>query len=208
MASIGKKTAKEEKKKRVKFSFGGSQRCRGDRGSSRRGSAAHLRPFLLKLNSGRLSPRWKCELKECWETLHLACQAVPPPTTQMFSPSSTPCCKNIPPMKENLSWRVLSRDSGWREEKIYRRRKAAFTRRVLIHQRAEHQVHDERHVQCSVHPIILQNLVVPCCSSHFSLFSFYIFFKRIISHLSSLWCGRHKNEPVLNPLLYRRRGRV
>lgn len=51
-----------------------------------------------------------------------------------------------------------------REEVIYWQRKAAVSRRVLIHQRAEHQVCAERHAQCTVRRIILQNLALPCSS--------------------------------------------
>lgn len=50
-----------------------------------------------------VSPRWMCELKEFWETLHLARHATTPtpsptpPNTQMFSPSSLSLLQtNIP----------------------------------------------------------------------------------------------------------------
>lgn len=132
-----------------------------------------------------LSPRWMCELKEFWEALHLACQAsTPAPPTLPKLPDPTDVfhlrlclAANISPTKTRRGW---SRDVlchaiittqplafRWlegREEVIYWQRKAAFSRRVLIHQRAEHQVCDKHHVQCTVRRISLQNLVLPCCS--------------------------------------------
>lgn len=110
-----------------------------------------------------LSPRWMCELKEFWDALHLACQAStpdPPYTPQTPRPHrrfQLRLClaANIRPTKTR---RGRSRDVlchaiittqplafRWlegRQEVIYWQRKAAFSRRVLIHQRAEHQVCD------------------------------------------------------------------
>lgn len=62
---------------------------------------------------------------------------------------------------------------GGREEVIYWQRKAAVSRRVLIHQRAEHQVCAERHAQCTVRRIILQNLALPCSPFLFSSLLFF-----------------------------------